>query len=158
MGVLGDVFTDKVIVQRLTEMMWFGQSSTEEDARAYRVVQVFKALRQCIIQLEAFYKDLDANTSSFDSAQIDPTRFCPYPTSFTTNSGQVRFKYIRMMEENAACVTYQSKISDPVDSPNIVVKSVSRYGTKVHKFLADHNHSPKPLYCDPTVWQQCCGR
>ena len=32
LSVLGAVFTDKVIVQRLTDMTWVGLSSTEEDA------------------------------------------------------------------------------------------------------------------------------
>ena len=30
--VLGGAFTDKVIVQRLTDMMWIAHSSTYEDA------------------------------------------------------------------------------------------------------------------------------
>jgi len=38
LGVLGGVFTDKVIVQRLTDLMWCAHSTTEEDSRGESTV------------------------------------------------------------------------------------------------------------------------
>jgi len=80
-------------------------------------------------------------------------RFYPYPTSFTENGKTVHFKYTRILEEDATCVAFQAKISDLVDdsndSPDIVVKFVTRYGTDVHKFLARKDHAPRFRYCGP---------
>jgi hypothetical protein len=54
-------------------------------------------------------------------------------------------------QEDATCVAFQAKIFDPVedDSPDIVVKFVTRYGRDVHKFLASENHAPRLRYCGP---------
>ena len=77
----------------------------------------------------------------------------PYPTSFTENGQTDHFKYTRILEEDATRVTFQAKFSDPVDdsddSPDIVVKFVTRYGTDVHKFLASEDHAPRLRYCGP---------
>ena len=58
LGVLGGVFTDKVIVQRLTDFMWCAHSTTEEDPRVYRLARVLVALRRSIHELENFYRDI----------------------------------------------------------------------------------------------------
>jgi len=58
LGVLGGVFTDKVIVQRLTDLMWCAHSTTQEDPPVYRLSRVLVALRRSIHQLEIFYKDI----------------------------------------------------------------------------------------------------
>jgi hypothetical protein len=135
-------------VQRLTDLMWFGHSSTEEDGRVYRLARVLTALRQSLVRLRKFYQDIGA-------AEIPPvthgphSRFYPYPTSYTDNGVETQFKYTKMLEEDAVCVTYRAKICDQVDSPDIVVKFVTRYGEEVHKFLADHNYAPRLRYCGP---------
>jgi len=51
-------FTDEFIVQRLTDLMWVGQSELEEDLRA-RLALVLMALRNCLTDLERFYRNLD---------------------------------------------------------------------------------------------------
>ncbi|KAF8869084.1 hypothetical protein BD779DRAFT_1682620 [Infundibulicybe gibba] len=130
MCVLGGVFTEKFIVQRLTDMMWVGHSSTEED-RGYIVS-----------------RKLEDDNSSSPTSRSAHSRFYPYPTSFTSTDGNVvSFAYVKMLEEDPACVTYQAKIMDEADSPDIVVKFVTRYGEEVHEFLADHDHAPKLWYC-----------
>jgi serine/threonine protein kinase len=151
LGVLGGVFTDKVIVQRLTDFMWYAHSTTEEDPRVYRLARVLVALRRSIHELEIFYKDIsDPKNPPLMPGHTHP-RFYPYPTSFTENGKTVHFKYTRILEEDATCVAFQAKISDPVedDSPDIVVKFVTRYGTDVHKFLASEDHAPRLRYYGP---------
>lgn len=54
--VLGGVFTDKVIVQKLTDMMWTGHSSTHEDAQVYNIARVLIALRTSLHDLTKYYK------------------------------------------------------------------------------------------------------
>lgn len=48
-------------------------------------------------------------------------------------------------------------MSDPVNSPDIVVKFVLRYSKEVHKFLTDHNHAPRLLYCGPLSGSSVVG-
>jgi hypothetical protein len=145
MGVLGGVFTDKIIVQRLTDMMWVGHSSTEEDARVYHFARVLNALRMSIKQLQDYYEWIDAASNlSFNPGHTHP-RFYPYPTSYTDENGQlVHFEYLEALEKNEpTCVTYKAKSSA---GEFIVVKFVSRYNPEVHKFLADKGHAPRLRY------------
>jgi hypothetical protein len=60
MGILGGVFTDKIIVQRLTDLIWVGHSSTEEDARVYHFARVLNALRTCLLELQTYYDKIGA--------------------------------------------------------------------------------------------------
>jgi hypothetical protein len=58
MSVLGAVFTDRVIVQRITDMAWVGLSSTEEDPRVYHFARMLVALRMSLNQLQEFYTNI----------------------------------------------------------------------------------------------------
>jgi len=81
-GILGGVISDKVIVQRLTDMLWVGHSSTTEDARVCRFARMLVALRECIRKLSAYYRSLQPiEVFSFESGSTHP-RFYPYPDSF----------------------------------------------------------------------------
>ncbi|KAI9431857.1 hypothetical protein H4582DRAFT_2198395, partial [Lactarius indigo] len=151
--VLGSVFTDKFIVQRLTDMRWMALSSTEEDNRVYHNARVFVALRDCLSKLETFYKTLDG--PSFVANQPHP-RYFPYPTSFTSDDGAVtQFRYLKSLEEDAASVTYLAEIlpnerGSTADPPEkVVVKFVSKYGKEVHEFLAHERHAPSLQYYGP---------
>lgn len=146
LGVLGGVFTDKVIVQRLTDMMLIAHSATYEDARVYQLAQVLTALRESLLDLETFYKAL----SSQDIPQLKPNephpRFFPYPTSFPEGNETVRFDYVKPLEDSAACVAF---LAETKDNLQIVVKFVDRYGRAVHEFLAERGYAPRLRYCGP---------
>ncbi|GJJ16088.1 hypothetical protein Clacol_010367 [Clathrus columnatus] len=59
LGILGAVWTDRVIVQSLIELRWFGISSTEENKQISKNARILLALRQALQELEQFYlKDL----------------------------------------------------------------------------------------------------
>ncbi|KAH9011178.1 hypothetical protein EDB83DRAFT_372957 [Lactarius deliciosus] len=144
--VLGSVFTDKFIVQRLTDMRWMVLSSTEEDIRVYHNARVFVALRNCLSKLEFFYKRVDG-ASPFVANQPHP-RYFPYPTSFTAEDGSVtQFRYLKSLESDAACVTYLAEIHP--DGGKVVVKFVSMYGKEVHEFLAREGCAPRLRYYGP---------
>lgn len=152
MSIMGGVFTDKFIVQRLTDMKWLAISSTEEDKRVYCNARVFLALRKCINKLQTYYENLD---------QIPPlvpnqphSRYFPYPTSFFTDDGTTtRFRYLSSLEQDATCVTYLAEIISDTTTRNssvqVVVKFVTKYGQEVHKLLANSGHAPSLLYYGP---------
>ena len=132
MCVLGGVFTDKIVVQRLTDMRWLTVSSSMEDKRIYDNARVLIALRECLKRLQIYYKKLNDSEST---PIVDGThsRFYPYPTLFTdrTQKTDVYFKYVRPLEDYATCVTYLAYITDKdekVTGDRVVVKFVDGYG------------------------------
>ncbi|KAF8162555.1 hypothetical protein B0H34DRAFT_651171 [Crassisporium funariophilum] len=149
LNVLGGVFTDKIIVQRLTDMRWMALSSTEEDFRVYHNARVFIALRKCLVKLQDFYQGLD-DVPPFVANKPHP-RYFPYPTSFIAEDGSlVRFRYLASLEEDAACVTYLAEISNGTaamgEPVKVVVKFVARYGKEVHELLARQGYAPPLRY------------
>ncbi|KAF9565850.1 hypothetical protein CPC08DRAFT_141691 [Agrocybe pediades] len=153
MAVLGGVFTDKIIVQRLTDFLWVGNSSTHEDTRVYHFAKVLNALRECIIQLKAYYDFINSEGQPLElkSEEAHP-RFFPHPTTFTNEKTQViSFQYLSAMEENEpTCVTFKAKIlAGDSRSGHVVVKFVPRYSAEVHKFLAEKGYAPNLLYIGP---------
>ncbi|KIM45752.1 hypothetical protein M413DRAFT_442362 [Hebeloma cylindrosporum] len=151
LSVMGGVFTDKFIVQRLTDMRWNALSSTEEDSRIYHNARVFIALRQCLVKLQDFYEGIQ-DVPPLVQNQPHP-RYFPYPTSFTArdNNSLTRFRYLASLETDDACVTYLAEIIDDagVAGDRVVVKFVARYGEEVHEFLAHHGYAPALRYCGP---------
>ncbi|KAF8815051.1 hypothetical protein BYT27DRAFT_7316387 [Phlegmacium glaucopus] len=58
LGVMVGVFTDKFIVQRLTSLMWIGESLTEQDARVYDAARVLLPSRKSLEKLTTFYEKI----------------------------------------------------------------------------------------------------
>ncbi|TFK34770.1 hypothetical protein BDQ12DRAFT_612898 [Crucibulum laeve] len=150
LGVLGAVFTDKIIVQRLTDMMWIGHSSTYEDGRLYRLTQTLVALREAVHSLKESYEDVHQHVTPYKRDLSNPNkphpRFFPYPTSFTENhtSITIKFKYLKPLQKSPRCVTFLAQTDD---NSLVVVKFVDRYGREVHEFLAKEGYAPKLHYC-----------
>ena len=159
--VLGGVFTDRFIVQRLTDLMWTAQSSMYEDTRIQKTARVFYALKSCLQDLKTYYttvKDLPVEIPPPNSKlkPLNPSLFFPYTTSFAQvdlDSGEERtwkFKYLEALEDCSACITYRAEILDvPRAGEAIVVKFVTRYGEEVHRFLEESGHAPKLYYFGP---------
>jgi hypothetical protein len=150
LSVLGGVFTDKFIVQRLTSMRWIGISSTAEFNRVYHNAKVLIALRKCIQTLRSYYE----SDSKTDPLGTSHPRFFPHPTSFTAGDGtSTSFRYLKALENYPSCVTYLAEIIDQSGATDtrdkVVVKFVMRYGEQVHKFLAEHGRAPTLRYYGP---------
>ncbi|TCD71383.1 hypothetical protein EIP91_010089 [Steccherinum ochraceum] len=151
LAVLGAVMTDKFIVQRLTDMLWLGEASTYEDAHVYRISRVFTALRQALDRLDTYYtEELQLPAPS---AEPSPSRYFPYPTSYSTTVDdevvKVEFEYKECMENDATSVTYLAEVkgSEDQETPTkLVVKFVDRYGAEVHRLLASNELAPQLLY------------
>jgi hypothetical protein len=152
LSVLGAVFTDKVIVQRLTDMTWVGLSSTEEDARVYHFARILVALRKSLSKLKTFYMDV-ANAGIPTLSQTDPhPRFFPHPTTFSEDNRTFHFRYLSALEDDVACVTYLAMMlgeNSQDTGEKLVVKFVARYGEQVHRFLAEQAHAPALRYYGP---------
>ena len=145
MAVLGGVLTDIPIVQRLTDMLWIGHSTTHEDSRVQHLARVFLALRESLRELKAFYVNLIDNAEeqpAFDSQKPDMPhpRFYPYAKTFTEGEQTVEFDYLRRLEDDVACVAFLARTRER-EPRDIVAKFVTDYGEEVHRFLAFHGAS-----------------
>jgi hypothetical protein len=150
---MGSVFSDKFIVQRLTDMRWMALSSMEEDSRVYHNARILVALRKCLKLLQKYYQDVDSTSPPFVPNQPHP-RYFPYPTSFTTGDGTpTYFRYLKSLEDHPASVTYLAEITDQSGATGtrvkVVVKFVASYGEEVHKFLAQKGWAPTLLHYGP---------
>ncbi|KAJ2931074.1 hypothetical protein H1R20_g5986, partial [Candolleomyces eurysporus] len=145
--IMGGVFTDKVIVQRLTDMMWLVESSTEEANRVYNAARVFSALRISLGELKKYYEDIATNDNVQPLVDSSHPRFFPYPTCYTDRltSEKVDFSYVKPLEDSDHCVTFLVKTAE-ISREFAVVKFVSRYGADVHDFLAQKGHAPRLRY------------
>ncbi|KAJ2932632.1 hypothetical protein H1R20_g4445, partial [Candolleomyces eurysporus] len=144
--VMGAVITDKVIVQRLTDMMWLAESSTEEAGRVYRAARVFSALRLSLHKLKEYYEGIAENDKIPPLIDSSHPRFYPYPTHYIDRltSEKVEFTYVKPLEQSDDCVTFLAQANIARDS--LVVKFVSRYGVEVHDLLAEKGHAPRLRY------------
>ncbi|KAG2030090.1 hypothetical protein BDR03DRAFT_879240 [Suillus americanus] len=147
LAVLGAVFTEKYIVQRLTDFIWIPAHSALDDDQFLRIWRVLHALRESVARLTDWYKCvLECNEPPYDAS--NPTvrpRFYPTPDTYLRDKIPVRFKYERSLERDASCVTYLAKTKE--DNPiNVVVKFVTRYGEDVRRAMAEAGFAPKLLY------------
>ncbi|KAJ8518899.1 hypothetical protein ONZ45_g4079 [Pleurotus djamor] len=145
LNIMGAVLTDKIIVQRLTDMTWLARSSTEEARRIYMAARSLTALRSSLQLLESYY----TTEVSLVETTILHQRFFPYPTSYRPNGQQeVAFEYVRPLQQTDICMTFLAKTtSEP--KTHIVVKFVTAYGEAVHRFLAERQHAPELRYFGP---------
>ena len=140
LGVMGGVFADKFIVQRLTSLMWMAESSTEEDAQIYNAAQIFVGILKSLEQLTTFYAKIGESKIPRVINGQTHSHFYPYPTSYTVEKQTFHFQYLKPMEDHVACETYLAKLVNSF--VNIVVKFALRYSKEVHEFLANKNHAP----------------
>ncbi|KAI0257032.1 hypothetical protein BJV78DRAFT_1159738 [Lactifluus subvellereus] len=152
--VMGSVFTDKFIVQCLTDARWMALSSTEEDNRVYYNARVLIALRNCLQGLQKYYNELNLVPGSPILPNKPHPRYYPHLTSFTKDGTTTHFKYLKSLEDDPTCITYLAKITGQDDvtplatggSDKVVVKFVASYGAHVHKFLANKGWAPTLRY------------
>ncbi|PFH48717.1 hypothetical protein AMATHDRAFT_5521 [Amanita thiersii Skay4041] len=148
MAILGGVFLDRPIVQRLTDMLWIGHGSTHSQIGIEYLARVLRALKQTLDELSKYYKDLDV-PEAFDSNNLNVSypRFYPHITSFPEKGDRVvKFKYIKRLQDDIACVAF---LASTEDGRPIVVKFVTTYSDDVHRLLATQGLAPNILYCDP---------
>ena len=155
--MLGVVFTDKFVVQRITDIKWVGEATTQEDGRVYHLARVFASLRLAVKALDEYYDQvfqapaIPALGPALASNQPHP-RFFPYPTRFheyRTELGStpqdIDFEYIEPLHAAPTNITFLAKAKS--SGQKLVIKFVDRYGVEAHQLLADAGLAPQLLYC-----------
>ncbi|TFK33280.1 hypothetical protein BDQ12DRAFT_615533 [Crucibulum laeve] len=146
--ILGAIFTDRFIVQRLTDFIWIPVHSCHDDAQFLRIARILYALRQALAALDSWYQSImgDDNLQCYDS-KSRPTaphpRFFPTPTSYPGPNGPIKFNYTQAIDSCVSCVTYLAMTQD---FRKIVIKFVDNYGVAAHTVMANEGFAPKLLY------------
>lgn len=139
--ILGAVFTDRVLVQRLTDFTWLGIDTAIHNSRCPPLANVFFALRRSLAKLKAYYDGVRPNPDATQGG----FRFFPSITTYIENAETVHFQYLGFLERSNACATLRARTrTEPCK--DIVVKFVDNYGLKAHNILAAKGLAPKLLY------------
>ncbi|KDQ18500.1 hypothetical protein BOTBODRAFT_52492 [Botryobasidium botryosum FD-172 SS1] len=145
-GVLGGIFTDRFIVQCLTDVLWATHSSTYDDKQIVRFAQLFRVLSQSLDELRAYYEQHADSVPYFESGQPHPRCF-PYPTSYVDTLGHEHtFSYDTPLESDPTCVAFEATSES---GKKLVVKFVDRYGKDAHEHMAQLGLAPVLHHCAP---------
>lgn len=141
--IMGAVFTDKVVVQRLTDFVWAGASSALNEPQCHRIAHVLYSLRQNIVKLQDYY--LGIKVERTDGPVL--SRFFPSINAYHDESTKkvTNFTYVQPLEKDATCVTFLAQ-TDEEPPKSIVVKFVERYGDAAHRLLEAQDMAPQLLY------------
>ncbi|KAF9268608.1 hypothetical protein L218DRAFT_954063 [Marasmius fiardii PR-910] len=164
--ILGGVYADRVIVQRLTPLIPLVFSESAGAVRQSVVAKVMYSLSRTIKALEKFYEDAPfCHLKPFDpknqnQATEPHPRNYPYPNTYKAHdsNASIMFTYERALQPTFQCVTFLAK--ENVSKDLVVVKFIDQnsYGFAVHQFLADKGFAPKIRYHGPlpssTVYQE----
>ncbi|KAG8740820.1 hypothetical protein FRC10_003848 [Ceratobasidium sp. 414] len=143
--ILGAVFVEKVIVHPLTDFLWMGRESHDED-RLCSLTRTFCALRQSIQGLNEYYLSLRKRPDE------DLQRFFPYIRQFPAQDNQtVSFSYSAILAVNPVRPVF---LATTDSRQYIVVKFVRHYNSVAHRALAAKDLAPKLLY-DSEERQEC---
>ncbi|KAF9261326.1 hypothetical protein L218DRAFT_961613 [Marasmius fiardii PR-910] len=164
--ILGGVYADRVIVQRLTPLIPLVYSESTGAVRQSVVAKVMYSLSQTIKELAEFYKNAPfKHLQPFDrtdqsQARRPHPRNYPYPNTYEAHGSKasIMFTYERALQPTFQCVTFLTK--ENVSGDSVVVKFVDQtsYGLAAHQFLAEKGFAPKVRYYGPlpssTVYQE----
>ncbi|KAG7440334.1 uncharacterized protein BT62DRAFT_629687 [Guyanagaster necrorhizus] len=143
--VLGAVFTSQVIVQRLTDYLWLGNSRVGNDDHVLRIARILYALQGSVKELKTYYENL--KSQPLKENKLHP-RFFPSITSYRFNNKDVSFTYSSPLELAETCVTFLATL-DGEGQKKVVVKFIQHYGAEAHKLLAELQLAPALLYVGP---------
>jgi serine/threonine protein kinase len=140
--ILGAVFTDSVIVQRLTDYVWVGLDSTAYESQIDEVARLFYALKTNLERLKMYYEKVQPTGDDLPVS----SRYFPSITAYRHGNEIIHFEYVGFLENCPECLTFRARTTNTEPAQDIVVKFVERYGEKAHRVLADENLAPKILF------------
>ena len=101
------VFTDKIVVQRLTDFVWAGISSALNEENCMQVSRVIYALKINLKKPGNYYKDLEFLSAACNWPSSTHPRFFPSILAYSDLEGNIiDFRYKIPLENDASCVTF----------------------------------------------------
>jgi hypothetical protein len=162
--ILGVVFTDKWIIQRLTDFDWAGLDATLNELHYNRVARIMYSLRRKVEKLREYYFGLEIiPTCPNDILTTSP----PFARTCDEDDSVIEFKYIQPLEIESTCLTLPERLqildlmaSRPSQYPRIASASLSahtcgpcRLPTRCARTHADRRGTRRFR-----AWRTKCGR
>lgn len=140
--ILGGVYTDKIVVQPLTEFISL-MATPRDDGQLHRIARLFEALRLAFNRLDLYYRGLNI------APQPDFQRFFP-SISFYTDANNVRraFTYLAPLLDDRKRPLW---IAKGHDNKEIVVKFTRKYNAGAHDICARAGFAP-PILSTPVAY------
>lgn len=145
--IAGAVLTSQVVVQRLTDYIWLGNSRVDDIDNVLHIARILNSLKISIQGLERYYTELKPQPIQENSHH---PRFFPSITSYRLNNRTFNFIYSSPLETDQMCVTFLATLDlEEQQQQKVVVKFVRHYGEEAHKILARLNLAPELIYFGP---------
>ena len=146
--VMGAIFTDKVIVQCLTNLIWFSANTILNEQYCYHLVNILHSLGTGLGNLCVYYFSL--KPQPFPGPQLHKPELYPhfFPSihAFPDASGRRGdFKYVVPLVSEATCVIFWAETLE-TSLWAIVVKFVECYSKLTHDLLANAGAAPQLFY------------
>jgi len=135
-GFSGTVFTDRLQLECLTECFTL-HTNAHESAMPTRVARAFGAFRIAFNKLRTHYKDLSKKDRIPHTLERDSRLAFPYPDSYFTESGEVKFTY-RSRFDNGKLIF----VAMTSEETMILVKFTRRYSEEAHRYCAQKGVAP----------------
>ncbi|KAK0462415.1 uncharacterized protein EV420DRAFT_1628054 [Desarmillaria tabescens] len=146
MAVFGAVFTDKLIIEPLTDLIRVVNLRLNSPHYG-RIARLFHVFGNCLTSLAKYWDTLAI--PSIPVSSMEHPHYFPHVNSYTLNNSTTSFRYLRPIDpQDTLCVTFLAETADPSPT-HIVVKFVEQYGGEAHQLLADADLAPKLLYHGP---------
>ncbi len=125
MAVFGAVFTDKLIIEPLTDLIRVvNQRMNSPHYR--RIARLFHVLGNCLTSLAKYWDTLVV--PSVPVTSMEHPRYFPHVKSYTSNNLTTSFQYLRPMDlQDTLCATFLAETTGS-SRTRIVVKFVEQYG------------------------------
>ena len=98
-AILGGIFTDKWIVQRLTDFIWVGLDATLKDSHYNQVAHILYSLRRNVEKLYDYYVGLKIIAS--ETEDLHPRFFPSICTYRDGDDSIINFKYIKPLDRKS---------------------------------------------------------
>jgi len=129
LSILGVVYTDKFIVQQLTEQ-WVGVSTTHQQARVDHLARVFGSLRLAFAALDKYYDRVSGDPDVPTLVPDEPhPRFFPHPNRFKEYRAEAdaepewtEFEYIDIPRADPTNLTFVAEVKS--SDRKLVIKFV----------------------------------
>ncbi|KAK0477006.1 hypothetical protein IW261DRAFT_1552020 [Armillaria novae-zelandiae] len=148
LALLGVVWTDRFIVQHITDIFFIAQATTSPDEQIYRLARLFTAIRSSLKELDEYYECINAQPTIPLQPNIPHHRFFPHVTSFLSHETNevVKFRYISAIDdEDSTNLIFRIETEEEEPCP-LIVKFSDRYGYAAHQCLAECGFAPKLFY------------
>lgn len=147
MCVLGAIFLERPVVQKLTDSLWVGKDSAQP-SNPDHFARVFDCISHARNELENYYR-----TNVPPPRDKNTGRPFPYLTRYRDSTGQIaEFAYRKSLcPGNREKAIFLAETIDKENPKPIVVKFVQSYNADAHRLLAEEKLAPELLY-DGTMY------